>query len=161
MPRRAVWKKPFLEVLRRTANVTLAARQIGISKVTAYNARHKSEKFAAEWDEAIDQAVDLLEAEARRRALSGVEEPIFHNGQQVGAKRRFSDTLMIFLLKAHRPQVYRENVRVEHAGSVASRSLQSQVAELTPAGRRLLNEFLTELGPEAELGVSEEGGQDC
>jgi hypothetical protein len=40
----------------------------------------------------------LLEAEARRRAMST------------------SDTLLIFLLKARRPAVYRENARVELTG---------------------------------------------
>jgi len=30
--------------------------------------------------------------------------------------QRYSDTLLIFLMKARRPDKYRDNVKVEHAG---------------------------------------------
>lgn len=32
--------------------------------------------------------------------------------------KEYSDTLAIFLLKAHAPEKYRENVHIEHAGSI-------------------------------------------
>ncbi len=53
---------------------------------------------------------------SHRRAFEGVEEPVFHQGKQCGTIRRYSDTLTIFLLKAHRPAKYRE--RREHIGEV-------------------------------------------
>ena len=40
-------------------------------------------------------------------------KPVFHKGEQCGVVREYSDTLMIFLLKARDPAKYREN-----AGSV-------------------------------------------
>ena len=45
-----------------------------------------------------------LEDEARRRAVDGVDEPVFQQGKQVGTIRKHSDTLLIFLLKGIRPQ---------------------------------------------------------
>ena len=49
-----------------------------------------------------------MEREAARRAYHGVEEPVFHKGEVCGSIRKYSDTLMIFLLKARRPEVYRD-----------------------------------------------------
>jgi hypothetical protein len=42
------------------------------------------------------------EEEAARRAVEGWEEPVFWNGRQIGTRRRFSDSLLIFLFEAYR-----------------------------------------------------------
>lgn len=84
------WGPIFLASLADTANVRLACKAAGIARKTAYQQRNRSKEFAAKWDEALEQACDVLEATARSRALT------------------VSDTLLIFLLKAHRPEVYRE-----------------------------------------------------
>lgn len=85
---------------------------IGISRRTAYDWRKRYADFAAEWDEAVETSVDELEAEARRRAFSGVEEPVFYKGEECGAIRKYSDKLLELLLKAHRPEKYRENIKL-------------------------------------------------
>ena len=59
-------------------------------------------------DEALDIAVDLLEGEARSRAVEGVEQPRFHQGRICGTVRKYSDSLLMFLLRAHRPETFRE-----------------------------------------------------
>jgi len=76
--------------------------------------------FAAAWDEALEIATGSLELEARRRAQKGVLEPVYYKGKKVGAVRKYSDTLLIFLLKAHRPDKYRDNVRHEVTGKDGS-----------------------------------------
>jgi hypothetical protein len=38
---------------------------------------------------------------------------------RVGKVREYSDTLTIFLLKAHAPDKYRDNAKVEHSGTIA------------------------------------------
>jgi hypothetical protein len=53
--------------------------------------------------------VELLETEMRRRAPVGWDEPVFHAGKVVGHIRKFSDTLLIFALKAERPEKYRDH----------------------------------------------------
>lgn len=104
----------FIEVLRAAANVTAAAKAIGMSREAVYKLRHRDAAWADAWDNAIEEAVDTLEQEARRRAFHGVEEPVHYQGARVDTVLRYSDTLMIFLLKAHRPEKYRE--RFEHSG---------------------------------------------
>jgi hypothetical protein len=64
-----------------------------------YRWRDKWSTFADDWDEAIDDACDMLEAEAWRRAIE-----------------KNSDRLLMFLLKAHRPNKYKDRSAVEHSG---------------------------------------------
>src|SRR4051794_13562219 len=106
---RADWRPAFLAALGQTCNVVSACRAAQVSRRTAYYHREKYPRFRDAWDDAIDDAVDLMEAEARRRAVEGTERPVFYKGKQVGAIREYSDTLLIFLLKAHRPEKYRDN----------------------------------------------------
>ena len=103
-PRR---KTVFLEALVVTLNVTLACRRAGIARRTAYDWREADEGFARKWDDAVDEGVDLLEAELHKRAFEGVERPVYYKGEQVGTWRFYSDALAMFLLKAHRPERYR------------------------------------------------------
>lgn len=71
-----------------------------------------------------------LEAEARRRAMDGVDEPVYHKGEVVGHVRKYSDTLLIFLLKAHRPHKYRDNYKIEHGGQVEVTATERFVVEV-------------------------------
>lgn len=100
----------FLAALRKTGNVTQAAKAERVDRVTAYTWRNNDEEFAKQWDEALEEATDLLELEARRRAQDGTPEPVYHRGQQVGTVQKYSDTLLIFLLKAHRPNKFKDRV---------------------------------------------------
>jgi hypothetical protein len=61
--------------------------------------------------------VTALEDEAHRRAFDGTLEPVFHQGDECGTVRKYSDTLAIFLLKAHAPDKYRESSRMELTGA--------------------------------------------
>jgi len=65
------WKSRFLETLCETANVRASCEKAGISRKGAYKAREKNEKFANDWDDAIEDAVDKLELAAVARAVNG------------------------------------------------------------------------------------------
>jgi hypothetical protein len=110
------WAQRFLEVFVEVGTVYGATRIVGIDQSTPYKLRERDARFAAAWADAEEQSTQALENEARRRALVGTEEPVYQGGQLVGVIRKFSDTLTIFLLKARRPEVYRENHRVELTG---------------------------------------------
>lgn len=106
-------KLTFLDVLRRTCNVTLAAQACDITSGTAYHHRKTDPIFQERWDEALQEGVDLLEAKAHERAFRGVDEPVYYKGDEVGSVRKYSDALTMFLLKAHRPDKYRERSQVD------------------------------------------------
>lgn len=90
------WRQPFIAILGKSANVSQAAKKAGISRQAAYRAYDSDLEFQARWDSALEEACDVLEKEAWRRAL------------------KQSDTLLIFLLKAHRPQKYREVIQTQN-----------------------------------------------
>lgn len=105
----------FLHELAESGSVTKAAKAADVARQTVYEWREADAAFAAAWDQAIEIATDALEEEARRRAKDGWEEPVFtKDGENCGTIRRYSDRLMEVLLRAHRPQKFREKVTVEH-----------------------------------------------
>lgn len=137
-PKKGDWERRFLATLRETANVRLAAEAAGVSRKTAYAHKKSNATFQQSWDDALEEAVDLLEREARRRAFEGVEEPVFFQGKQIERDgvpvvvRKYSDVLLMFLLKAHRPRKFRE--RVELSGNADEPLLMSVV--VNSSGRR-------------------------
>lgn len=109
-------KRRFLISFRVTGNISESCNAVGVgSRTTIYNWQEHDEAFASAFREAEIQSTELLEAEARRRAATGVEEPVFHQGAVVGTVTKYSDTLLIFLLKARAPEKYRERVQMQHA----------------------------------------------
>ena len=119
----------FLEALVDTVNVTLACRRAGIARRTAYDWREADAGFARKWDDAIDEGVDLLEAELHKRAFEGVERPVYYKGEQVGTWRFYSDALAMFLLKAHRPERYRGTATGNAAPKALTPEEQAAAAE--------------------------------
>lgn len=110
----------FLDALRDGLSVTAACIDAGISRSTAYEWREADDEFRKRWDEAIEEGTDRLEDEAQRRARDGVTEPIYYKGSRVGEVQRYSDTLMIFLLKARRPDKFKDRVATDHTSSDGS-----------------------------------------
>jgi hypothetical protein len=113
----------FLAALRKTGNVSAACKLSRNARCMVYRQRDTDPEFAAAWDAALDEAVDSLEAEGWRRARDGTLKPVFQGGEKCGEIREYSDTLLIFLLKGHRPARFRETVRQEqqHSGEVLIR----------------------------------------
>lgn len=106
----------FLDSFLETANVSRACRVASINRATHYDWLASDPEYAEAFREAEEHAADLLEAEARRRAVEGVEEPAgWYQGKPGGTVTKYSDTLLIFLLKGARPEKYRE--RIEHTGA--------------------------------------------
>jgi hypothetical protein len=93
--RRPAWAERFIEVFAATGNVRLAASAVGVSRDAPYKRAQADPEFAAAWLRAREDAIDMLEAEARRRALGS------------------SDALLVFLLKSERPEKYREKTTVD------------------------------------------------
>ena len=113
----AAWRGVFIERLKATGNITLAAAGAGVTRQNVYQTRSRNKTFRRQWDEALDEAVDLLDGEARRRA-TGFKKVVWHAGKIVGEENAYDSALLMFLLKAHRPNLYRDNVKVEHAGGM-------------------------------------------
>lgn len=62
-------KRRFLEHYAETGSISQASLHAGVSRVTHLNWRKKDRKFFAACEEALSIAIDLMETEARRRAV--------------------------------------------------------------------------------------------
>ena len=93
--RTRVWRRAFVKTLAKVPNVSLAAKAAGVSARTAYNHRDDDPEFAAQWLDALNKSVDKVEAIAFELASEG--EP----------------RLIEFILKSHRPAIYRETQRLD------------------------------------------------
>lgn len=106
LPSIAVRRTCFIEMLRKTANVSRAAREAGLASSTVYRQRARSRSFAADWDNAVAEALDALEESVIQRVRDGTEKPVYYGGEQVGTVRQYSDQLAMFVLKSKRPEIY-------------------------------------------------------
>lgn len=107
------WTIPFLERLSHGATVSDSCKAAGVHRSTAYRYRDADPEFESAWHEVEERSTEQLEAEAFRRAVKGVQKPIYHQGKRVGSVREYSDQLLVFLLKARRPETYRERISID------------------------------------------------
>ena len=144
-----IWRPLFINALRNSGNVRASCQAAGITRDAAYKARQSSPEFAVQWDEALEDAVDTLEAAAWTRARDGVQriDPIMYQGQKVAEKviREYSDSLMTLLLKAHRPERYRERFDIEIKG--AKDRAETAVAEFMKQTGKTREEAIQFLRP--------------
>ena len=100
----------FLDALAGSGSVSAAAQAVGLSRTAIYNLRNREDEagaaFRAAWDARLKQAVAVLAETAFDRAINGVEEPVFHKGEQIGTRIRHNDRLLMFLLKSLDPENY-------------------------------------------------------
>lgn len=110
--KKAASQGEFLKAVSEIGTISGAARLVGISRDVHYDWM-QDPAYAARFEVAVDRFSDNLEREAIRRAYEGTEEPVgWHQGEPGGYVRRYSDTLMIFLLKGAKPKKYRERYEV-------------------------------------------------
>jgi hypothetical protein len=125
-------QRTFLEAFATAGTVNGAGRLCGIDPRMHRKWLAASERYRAAFERAQDDAVQVLENEARRRA-TGYLDPVFYQGSEVGAVTRYSDPLLMFLLKAGRPGTYRENRSLTVSGSVDSKTVVTVVHEFRDA----------------------------
>ena len=122
----------FIETLADTACVETAAGAVRMSVQSAYALRRApgGEAFAAAWQAALQQGALKLADVAFQRALKGTEEPVLgRDGQVLFYKTRYSERLMMFLLRAHLPERYAHAHRAERPDGAAPAPLAPPMAE--------------------------------
>lgn len=95
----------FLDALRHNGNVSLSARMISSSRSAIYAFAAKNPAFQQSMKEAINEAREFLLGEAWRRALNGVERPVWYRGERIGTQVERSDSLLNTLIKGYYPEL--------------------------------------------------------
>ena len=113
-------KARFLRIFATCGNVSRSASTASVSRQHVYAWLDKTKpeydpKFEALYNDAHENALDILEEEARRRAVDGWAEPVYQGGKKVGVVTKFSDTLLVLLLKGKRPGTFRDRQEVTGA----------------------------------------------
>lgn len=130
------WMPKFIEALAVMPNVRVACEVAGVSRATAYRKKARVAAFSRLWDKAIEEGCDRLEQEAWRRAVGGVTKPVYQGGKKVGDVKEYSDRLLEQLLKAHRPEKYRERIDMHvQQGSEVDREIVELTQKLKAAAR--------------------------
>lgn len=142
----------YLAALAATGNYIAAADAVGISDSTARNHRNPKhptydEEFAYACEEMLERHRKKLIAEAERRAIHGVDEPVYQQGSFVGVKRVYSDRMLEILLRAKGGPEFKDKVQVEQSGHVSTTNLNvaasaEKLASLDAEGRAALRRVL-------------------
>lgn len=115
-------QRSFLAVYREMGVIRRACEVAGVGRRTHYDWMEAKPDYKEAFEAAKEDAADSLEVEVYRRAVTGVDKPAgWYKGKAGGMVREYSDTLLIFALKALRPEKYRE--RVELRGVMANLDL--------------------------------------
>lgn len=97
-------RKEFLELVESELPGVQAAKQLGVSVRTMERARENDKKFGKAWADArlegARSRLSDLETEAWRRAVKGTKKPVYQGGKKVGTITEYSNTLLMFLIKA-------------------------------------------------------------
>jgi hypothetical protein len=108
-------KKRFLERFRKEGNVSQAAKGL-CGRTLVYEWKKNDPEFLAAYEVAELDATEVLEHEATRRATKGVKKTkgVYYEGRMIATETEinYSDTLLIFLLKARAPEKYRDRFDV-------------------------------------------------
>jgi hypothetical protein len=109
-------KQAFLECYAQWANISYACEMAKVARRNVYDWQEHDPEFSAAFHRAESAATERLEREAWRRATEGTpyERTSYWHGEPVGTDRKieYSDQLMMLLLRARRPDLYREKVDV-------------------------------------------------
>lgn len=109
-------KQAFLESYAQWANISHACKMSGVARQNIYDWQEHDPEFAAQFHRAEAAATERLEKEAWRRATEGspYTRTSYYRGEPVGTdhKIEYSDQLMMLLLRARKPETYREKVDV-------------------------------------------------
>lgn len=123
----------FLATLSTGSSVTAACEASGLTRQTAYRRRQADEAFALAWADAIDRGTERLEDFALKRALSGE-----------------SDRILELLLKAHRPDKYRDRVSIDATHRRLPTDRIRRVQAAAQADPEAWERIAAAIGPEEE-----------
>lgn len=98
-------QQALLSAIASGCTLRAAAIKAGVDLMTAHGWISDA-TFAAAFHAAEAAGTDVIEEEAFRRAVKGVEKPVYRAGEVVGHVADYSDTMLMFLLKARRPDRY-------------------------------------------------------
>ncbi len=156
-------RQRFLDHLRETGQLGQSAAAAGVNYKTVHRRllpdhRLYDPALVDEVEEARLVYAETLLAEAYRRGVDGwLERGLYMNGRRVGDVKKYSDKLLLHLLRRYDPE-FREDVRViylERVERIDAAEITEQVVRRLSAPERLqLHEAIAQQVALAELAAA-------
>lgn len=149
------WMSLFLRELKEHGLINTAATAAGVTRRRVDRERETNAEFEHAMDDALEAAADVLELEARRRAVEGVEKGVYHQGIRMDSEVVYSDGLLTTLLKAKRADEFAERKQITGAGgkplTVVVRSFGAAPDAPAPAREPISAEYSRIPSPSVQL----------
>jgi hypothetical protein len=133
---KAAWQDLLNEISER-GNITDSCKVVGIKRITVYKRADRDPEFEAAMKAAHQRGLLTLEDHAVKRAVRGVDKPVFFQGVEVARVTEYSDTLLQFLLQGNDPKYKRkQEITGADGGPIAllvqltDEELDAQIAKL-------------------------------
>lgn len=137
----------FLRHLTETGLLGTSCKMAGVARCTVDSRRKSDPDFAKAVETAMMLYRESIEHEVKRRAMDGVEEPVYYLGQVVGYTKRFSDQLLALHAKRHIPEYQdKSTVETKLSGGVGHHTLD--MSQLSQESRDALRAVLDREKPE-------------
>jgi hypothetical protein len=107
----------FFAALSGCANITKACRMVDMPMGYVWKNRIERPDFAERYDEAMKKGLQALEDKALEYAFDGIPRGVYYQGNKVGEEKEPSERLIEFVLKANKPEKYRENATTFNIGA--------------------------------------------
>ena len=122
--------KTLLRELEKTGNLTAAAAKIDVTPQAIYKKMQTDKLLADAIEVARNKSARDIESELRRRGIEGVEEDVWHNGEVVGTKVRYSDRLLELLAKGNIPKYGKLEERFGVQVNIGGDSVKTKLASM-------------------------------
>ena len=118
--RTAGQKARYLKEVAQIGTMSAGCKAAHVDKGTVLRWRAEDAEFVVEEERARETLIDSMEAEAFRRGVKGVQRPVYQAGALAGYVTEYSDLLLQLLLRANRPDKYREKNDIQVAVVIKS-----------------------------------------
>jgi hypothetical protein len=107
----------FLDAMEANGcNVRRACKISSANRGLVDDMRQRVPSFAKLWDQVFEGVTDDLESAGIKRAVDGIDEPVYYRGVVVGTKKSYSDSILTMMLAGRRSGVYKTKTATELSG---------------------------------------------
>ena len=150
----AQWDIWFQHFIEKGGNLSRACELGSISRDAVYFRREHDPIFEARFQAAKQKGVEVMEDAATKRAVEGVERGVYFQGIRIDQTTEYSDALIQFLLKANKPEKYKDRSAVETTDRTPRPFLGHDLSRLSKERLAQLRDILAEAKPQDEPDLS-------
>lgn len=147
-------KQAFLDQFALHGNKSKAAKATGLKTTTINTWLSNDEQFADAYALALEEAADVLEDAAFKRAVDGVERKRFDKeGNLILTETIYSDSLLSKLLDGAKPEKFKQRTATELSGpggkpiDMSDTTAAARIAALLDMARRRRDEPAPDIDP--------------